>query len=227
MARSDALNQGLAARGVNHVPVVLSRIPEEDFQRPDAVLAELRTWAGHPVFINTGKKLAMKNIGALTVSTPSDREIVMTRIFDAPRTLVFEAFTRPDLIKRWLTGPPGWSLEVCEMDLRVGGAYRYEWHNTDGRKMGMGGVIREVEPPERLVTTEKFDDAWYPGEMVGTVVLTETGGTTMLTQTLLYDSREARDIALTSGMDGVAFSYDQLAALVASMSAPAGLGQEA
>src|SRR5262245_53302074 len=103
----------------------------------------------------------MKPAAELKVTTPTDREILMTRVFDAPRNLVFEAMTKPDLLKRWLLGPDGWSLVVCTIDLKVGGAYRYEWRNVDGRTMGMGGVYREIVRPERVVATEKFDVAWY------------------------------------------------------------------
>lgn len=160
----------------------------------------------------------MKNPGALQLTTRGDREIVMTRGFDAPRILVFDAFTKPELVKQWLLGPPGWSMPVCEIDLRVGGAYRYVWrHTTKGNEMGMGGIYREIAAPERLVATEKFDEAWYPGEAVGTLVLSEHGGKTTVTQTVLYQSREARDAVLKSGMEqGVAASYDRLAALLAS-----------
>jgi uncharacterized protein YndB with AHSA1/START domain len=163
----------------------------------------------------------MTKTGTLQLTTPTDREIVMTRVFDAPRSLVFEAFTKPELVKRWLLGPDGWSLVVCEIDLRVGRSYRYVWrHDRDGAAMGMGGVYREIRPPERLVATERFDQAWYPGEAVGTVVLVERGGNTALTQTLLYESREARDAVIKSKMEsGVAASYDRLARLLASFGA--------
>ncbi len=87
----------------------------------------------------------MTNATALEITTPSDREIVMTRVFDAPRDLVFDAYTKPELLKRWLLGPRGWSMPVCEIDLRVGGAYRYVWRrDPDGNEMGMGGVYREI-----------------------------------------------------------------------------------
>src|SRR5882672_8441550 len=112
---------------------------------------------------------AVKNPGGLQVSTPSEREIAMTRVFDAPRKLVFDAWTKPELLKRWLGVFGGWSLEVCEIDLKVGGKYRYVWRGPDGVAMGMGGVFREIVPAERLVTTETFDDPWYEGEAVGTV----------------------------------------------------------
>src|SRR6267143_1460851 len=94
----------------------------------------------------------------LQITTPTDREIAMTRVFDAPRRLVYDALTRPELVKRWLGVFGGWSLDVCEIDLKVGGKYRYVWCNADGREMGMGGVYREIVPNERIVNTEKFDD---------------------------------------------------------------------
>jgi uncharacterized protein YndB with AHSA1/START domain len=159
----------------------------------------------------------MKNTGTLKVTTPTDREIVMTRVFDALRRLVFDAMTKPELLRRWFFGPPGWSLAVCEIDLRVGGAYRYVWRSPDGSDMGMGGVYREIVVPERVVATEKFDNPWYPGEAVGTLVLVELGGKTTLTQTILYESREARDAVLKTPMEhGVATGYDRLAELLAS-----------
>lgn len=154
---------------------------------------------------------------SLKVEARGDREIVMTRVFDAPRRLVFDAFTKPELLKRWLTGAPGWSLEVCEIDLRVGGSLRYLWRGPTGEEMGMRGVFREINPPDRIVGTEKFDQAWYPGEAVGTVVFTEQAGKTTLTQTIVYESREARDIVLKSPMEtGISMSYNQLAALLMS-----------
>ena len=159
----------------------------------------------------------MKHVGSLTITTPTDREIAMTRVFDAPRRLVFEAHTRPELVRRWLGVFGGWSLVVCEIDLRVGGAYRYVWRNSDGREMGMGGVYRELGPPERIVSTEQFDDPWYAGEAVGTLVLVEQAGRTTLTTTVRYASREVRDAVLRSPMErGVAASYDNLAGLLAT-----------
>src|SRR5882762_4647843 len=128
------------------------------------------------------------------VSTPTDHEIHVARDFHAPRQLVFDAFTKPELVRRWLLGPPGWSMPVCEIDLKVGGAYRWVWRrDSDGMEMGMGGVYREIVRPERLVFTEKFDEAWYPGEAVGTLVLVEKDGKTTLTQAMRYESRQARD----------------------------------
>jgi uncharacterized protein YndB with AHSA1/START domain len=160
----------------------------------------------------------MKNAGTLKLTTPTDCEISMTRVFDAPRRLVFDAFTKPELVKRWLLGPPGWTMPVCEIDLMVGGAYRYVWRHADGREMGMGGIYREIVPQERLVCTELFDEAWYPGEALVTTILAEQGGRTTLTSTMLYVSQETRDAVLKSGMErGVAASYDRLEELLVSI----------
>ena len=156
----------------------------------------------------------MKNTGTLKVTTPTDREIVMTRVFDAPRSMVFDAFSKPELLKRWF-GPRGWSLVVCDVDLRVGGGFRFVMRGPDGREMGMRGVYREIVAPERSVHMESFDD--YPGESQVTAVFIEQGGKTTLTATVLYPSKEVRDIVIKSGMEhGAAESYDKLAELLAS-----------
>jgi uncharacterized protein YndB with AHSA1/START domain len=163
----------------------------------------------------------MKNSGNFSLTARGDREIVITRVFDAPRKLVFDAFTKPELVRQWLLGPPGWAMPVCQIDLRVGGTYRYVWrHTTEGNEMGMGGVYREIAAPARIVATEKFDEAWYPGEAVGTLILSEQDGKSVVTQTVLYQSREARDAVLKSGMEkGVTVSYDRLADLLATLPA--------
>jgi len=159
----------------------------------------------------------MNPTGTLKVTTPTDREIAMTRVFDAPRNLVFEAYTKPELLKRWLGVHGGWSWAVCEIDLRVGGAYRFVWRGPDGTEMGMGGVYREVAAPERIVATEKFDQSWYPGDAVSTTVIIEQGGRTTLTITVRYQSQEARDAVLKSPMEkGMAAGFDKLAELLAS-----------
>ena len=155
--------------------------------------------------------------GTLTVTTPSDREIAMTRVFDAPRNLVFDAMTKPVLIKQWLLGPPGWTMPICEVDLRVGGTYRYVWRKDDGTEMGMRGTFREIVPRERIVHTEQFDQSWYPGDAIVTTTLTEHNGKTTMTATILYDTRDARDGVLRSGMTGgVELSYDRLADVLTS-----------
>src|SRR5271156_1384294 len=158
------------------------------------------------------RRSEMKNSKTFNITAHSEREIVVTRVFDAPRRLVFDAYTKPELIKRWLLGPDGWSMPICEIDLRAGGKYRYVWRSdTNGHEMGMGGTYREVVPPERIVVTEVFDEAWYPGEAVDTIILTQQGGKTTLTQTILYNSRETRDAVLKSPMQtGMAASYDRL-----------------
>ncbi len=168
-------------------------------------------------------KNATTKYGALEVSTPSDRELSLTRVFDAPRTMVFDAHTKPELVKRWLGVQAGWTMPVCEIDLRVGGAYRYLWRGPQG-DMGMRGVFREIARPERIVATERFDESWYPGDAIDTTVLVEMGGKTTLTLTILYESKEARDGVLKSpAASGVSQSYDKLAELLASM--PAGAGK--
>jgi uncharacterized protein YndB with AHSA1/START domain len=163
------------------------------------------------------------NRGSFQLTTRGDREIVMSRVFNAPRSLVFDALTKPELVRRWLLGPPGWSMPVCEIDLRVGGTYRYVWRrDTDGTEMGMGGVYREIVAPERVVATEKFDQAWYPGEAVGTFQLSEQSGVTTVTQIVMYDSREARDAVVKSPMEsGVVASYNRLEDLLTSLGAKA------
>jgi uncharacterized protein YndB with AHSA1/START domain len=142
----------------------------------------------------------------------------MSRVFDAPRNLVFDAWTKPELLERWLGVRGGWSMVVCEVDLRVGGAYRFVWRGPDGAEMGMGGVYREIVSPERLVATEAFDDPWYSGEALDTTVLVEESGKTTATTTVLYESEEIREAVLQSGMArGVAESYDTLAECLASI----------
>jgi uncharacterized protein YndB with AHSA1/START domain len=159
----------------------------------------------------------MSPTGSLKVTTPTEREIAMTRVFSAPRHLVFEAYTKPELVKRWLGVHGGWSWAVCEIDLRVGGAYRFVWRGPGGEEMGMRGVYREVVVPERIVATEAFDQSWYPGEAVSTVVMVQQGDTTTLTLTVRYESREARDAVLKSPMEkGVAAGFDKLEELLAS-----------
>ena len=160
----------------------------------------------------------MNSPGGLIVTTPSDREIVMTRVFKAPRKLVFDAWTKPALVRRWLLGPPGWTMPVCEIDLRVGGAYRFMWLGQDGTTMGMGGVYREIVIPERIVNTQLFDQDWTGGETLGTLLLTEQGGKTTLTNAVLYSSREARDGALSTRMaEGVEAGYARLDELLPSI----------
>ncbi len=152
----------------------------------------------------------MPSPGATTITTPGDREVTMTRRFDAPRALVFEAWTNPEHVPHWMLGPEGWTMPVCEIDLRVGGTWHFVWRKADGAEMAMTGVYREVKPPERLVSTEKWGPEWP--ETINTLTLSEKDGTTTLTNTVLYPSTEARDAALKTGMkEGATQSFDRLA----------------
>jgi uncharacterized protein YndB with AHSA1/START domain len=154
----------------------------------------------------------MKNTGTLAVSTPTPKQIVLERVFNAPRILVFDAFTKPDLLRRWF-GPRGWSLVVCEVDLRVGGGFRFVLRSPEGNQMGMRGIYCAIDAPYRSVHTESFDD--LPGESEVTTELTERDGKTVLTATITYTSQEIRDAIIRSGMeDGAAESYDRLAELL-------------
>ena len=152
----------------------------------------------------------MKNVKDLKVTNRGDRELVMTRVVDAPRRLVFEAWTKPEHLPHWMLGPPGWTMPVCEIDLRPGGEWHFIWRRADGNEMGMRGEYREIAPPERLVSTESWGGDWP--ETLNTLVLSEKDGQTTLTNTILYPSKEAREAALKTGMkEGVSKSFDRLA----------------
>lgn len=158
----------------------------------------------------------MATVPSVNVSvwtTPSDREIVATRTFGASRRLVFAAFTDPAHVPNWLLGPNGWSMPICEIDLRVGGKWRYVWHNDeDGREFGMHGVYREVEAPSKVVNTEVFEDS----EAVNTLELSEVGDGTLMVYTMVLPSKEARDAVLATGMtSGADTSYDRLESYLA------------
>jgi uncharacterized protein YndB with AHSA1/START domain len=154
----------------------------------------------------------------LQIETPGEREIRFNRVFKAPRAVVFDCWTKPELVKRWLTGPDGWVLVLCEIDLRVGGAYRYVWRDQNGVEMGMHGVHTIVEPPLCLACTQAFDDNWTMGETVGTLEFNEQAGITTVTNTIVYASREARDFALSCGMDqGMESGYQRLDRVLATL----------
>lgn len=163
--------------------------------------------------------------GTLQVTTVGDREIRLVREFEAPKRLVWDCFTKPELVRRWLFGPDGWSFLVCDIDLRVGGSYRYLWRNeADGTEMGMKGVYREIVTHERIVDGQVFDQDWTGGEAIGTVVFTERNGITTVDNFMRYASPEARDMVLQSGMkEGMAMGYDRLAEFMATL--PAGGGK--
>jgi uncharacterized protein YndB with AHSA1/START domain len=164
----------------------------------------------------------MPSTNKLNVATPSDREIVVTRTFDAPRTLVYDAMSKPEFLKRWLMGPPGWEMTTCEDDQRVGGAFHWAWRGPNGEAMSMRGVYRAIVPPARIVRTEAFDFGCAPqmGEQLATMILTEKSGRTTLTLTVLYPSKEARDGAIASGMDqGMEAGYARLDDILADSAA--------
>ena len=151
------------------------------------------------------------------VTLPSDREVKVTRSFKAARPLVYRAFTEAALVQRWLLGPPGWSMPVCEMDVRVGGRYRWRWRSDkDASEFGFTGTFREVQPPSKLVHSEAFDPGSVGGEYPGsealvTVTFTESGDLTTVTSLIDFGSKEARDAAIATGMtDGMEQSYQLL-----------------
>ena len=160
------------------------------------------------------------NSDSFNVTTPSDTEIRMTRLFDAPRALVWEAMSKPEHIKEWWGRiGDGYSVPVCEVDLRVGGAWRFVNRTPKGGLVAFYGVYREIVPPERVVFTEIFEQ--FPDtESVVTSVLTEENGKTRLTATVAYPSLQVRDIVLATGMArGAALSYDRLEDVLAGLTA--------
>jgi uncharacterized protein YndB with AHSA1/START domain len=155
--------------------------------------------------------------GVTTYTTPTDREFVGTCVVDAPRGVVFDAWTKPEHLPHWMLGPEGWTMPVCEVDLQPGGAWRHVWRRSDGTEMDMHGVYREIVPPERFVSTESWGGDWP--ETVNTLVLSEEDGRTTMTCTVRYPSREARDAALGTGMtDGMSLSFDRLAGYLRALS---------
>jgi uncharacterized protein YndB with AHSA1/START domain len=159
------------------------------------------------------------------VTLPSDREVQVVRSFRAPRALVYRAHTEPELVKRWMLGPPGWSMPVCEMDVRPGGRYRWRWRSDkDGSEFGFAGTFKEVQPPSKIVHTEAFDpgsidENYPPGEAIVTLTLTEDGGVTTITSRIDFGSKDARDAAVATGMtDGMEQSYQLLDGLLAERS---------
>lgn len=168
----------------------------------------------------------MSNAGTLNVTTPNDTQIVITREFNAPRRLVWEAHTKPEFLRRWLFGPPGWEMTQCDEDLRVGGKFRWAWSGPGDTGMSMHGVYREVTPPTegggggRIVRTEVFESGCGPigAEQLAMVEFIEKGGRTLLKITVTYPTKEARDGMLASGMDqGMAAGYARLDELLAGM----------
>lgn len=160
-----------------------------------------------------------KTVGKLHLEVTGDREIRMTRQLDAPRQVVWDCHTKPELVRKWLLGPPGWTMPVCDIDLKVGGRYRYVWAR-EGAEMGMGGVFREVDAPAKLSSRETFDEDWTGGETIATQAFEEkVKGKTLVTTTIVYASKEGRDRALaTPMMDGMEAGYARLDELCAAPS---------
>ncbi len=151
----------------------------------------------------------MSKVETLQVTTPTDTEVLMTRVFDAPRRLVWEAFTTPEHLQKWMLGPEGRSMPVCEMELKPGGTWHCVWRRANGKEFGMTGTYREVKPPEKLVNTEKWGPEWP--ETLVTTTFEERDGQTTVRQTILYPSKDVRDAALKTGMaDGASVSFDRL-----------------
>lgn len=151
----------------------------------------------------------MADTGTLKVTIAGERETVVTRIFDAPRSKVFDAWTKPELLGRWF-GPKGWSLVACEIDLTVAGAWRFVVRRANGSEIAMRGVYREIVPPERLIYSQTFDLEDFPGESTVTMILVEDRGRTTLTQTVLYPSKELRDGDVGPTEHGATESFERL-----------------
>ena len=152
-----------------------------------------------------------QTIGATTFTTPSDHELAMTRTFDAPLQLVFDAWTKPEHLRNWMLGRGDWTMTACDIDLRPGGAWRFAWQSSQGcGDMATSGTYRDVAPPTRLVSTESWGGD-YP-ETINTLALDEVDGMTRVTKTIRYPSKAARDAVSKTGMrQGVAASLDRLA----------------
>ena len=154
------------------------------------------------------------NSATLTITTPSEREVLITRVFDSSANLVFDALTKPEWLKRWY-GPAGWTMVVCEIDLRVGGKWRFVSRQPAGKEIGQFGIYQEIQKPTRIVNTENWED-WDAGETLVTTVLTEHDGKTTFECTILFPSQEVRDVVVKSGLEhGAVESYNKLAEVLA------------
>ncbi len=159
----------------------------------------------------------------LSVRTPSDTQVEVSRSFSSYSDLVWRAMTEPALVNRWLLGPPGWSMPVCESDFRVGGHYEYGWRSdADGSEFGFVGEFREIEPHSKIVHTEGLREGSPGADMAGgslvVISFVETAGTTTVVTTIEYPSKGARDAVMAQGMtDGMEMSYRQLDELLAGL----------
>lgn len=162
----------------------------------------------------------MTSTDTVTITLPTETEVVVSRQFDAPKAMVFDALTKPDLIKRWY-GPDGWSLDVCDIDLKVGGKWRFVLRRPDGKVIGQQGVYQEIVRPDRIVNTESWED-WDPGETLVTVLFAEQNGRTTMTSSMRFPSREVRDIVVKNGLDkNLHQTYDKLAEVLRATAAGA------
>lgn len=153
----------------------------------------------------------------LTIALPSDREIEITRTFKAPAELVFDCWTIPALIKRWL-GFADWTFVTCEFDARVGGKWRFVVKSPDGFEMGSGGEVLELTRPDWIKTTELYDQDWTGGETIVTNSIAEHDGISVSVVTILYPTKEARDGARATPMaDGMETGFKRLEELLADM----------
>ena len=167
----------------------------------------------------------MMTVDKAQVTLPSDREVEVVRSFKAPRALVFRAYTEPELVRQWMLGPPGWSMPVCEMDVRAGGRFRWRWRSDQGsEEFGFSGTYREVQPPATIVHTEAYEPGTVGGSYPGNpalvrVTFAEDAGVTTVTTLVDFGSKEARDNAVATGMtDGMEQSYQLLDRLLAATS---------
>jgi uncharacterized protein YndB with AHSA1/START domain len=153
----------------------------------------------------------------MTLTPQGDREIVVVRAFNASRDLVFDAFSKPELVKRWMLGSDGWSMPVCTIDFKVGGKGRYEWKSPDGQHgMALSTEFVEIDRPARIVHKEVFDGTPVPVESIITSTFVETAGRTTMTMVILYPSAQVRDFMLKSGMEhGMGLSFQRLATILA------------
>ena len=147
----------------------------------------------------------------MQVTTPNDTDLLLVRAFHAPARLVYRAWVDPTLVPRWLGKLRTWQMVECQIDARVGGAYRYVWGDAEGRTMGVNGQFVELIPNEKIVSTEQFDDPWHEGDVVGTVTFAEQDGVTTVSMLLRYDSQRVRDEIVASNMArGIVSSYAAL-----------------
>lgn len=177
-----------------------------------ALLSVARSLSGWPNIKSKDKTMPIE------VTQPSDREVRVVRTFKALRQLVWDTHTRPELIKKWMLGPPGWDMTVCEMEVRVGGAYLWRWRSqADGKEFGFYGEFTDVNEPGRIAQTQHYD----PGDLGGSMDsgepalistdFTESNGITTLTMTMRFASKEIRDGAVSTGMtDGMEIGYTRL-----------------